>query len=214
MTATRNPLGAALRAWRDRLAPADVGLSAGTGRRAPGLRREELAGLAGLSVDYIVRLEQGRSAHPSEQVIAALARALHLEGTERDHLYRLANLLPPPPGRISRHIPPSVQRLITRLRDLPIAVFSADWTLITWTGLWSALIGDPNNVPAAQRNLIRATFLTTPGDLSWPVRSERGEESVEAALVADLRTAEATYPDDQDLNRLIVDCRAGSARFT
>lgn len=208
-----NELGAALRGWRDRLAPADVGLPDLPGRRARGLRREELAALAGLSVDYIVRLEQGRAAHPSEQVIGALARSLQLEAGERDHLYRLAGLLPPPPGRISRHIAPSIQRLVARLGDLPIAVFCADWSLITWTPLWATLIGDPGTVPAGQRNLVRLTFLGRPEDPVVPVRSERGDQAVEAALVADLRGAQARYPQDQELHRLISDCRSASPRF-
>src|SRR5580692_353030 len=74
-------LGATIHAWRDRLTPADVGLPAGRGRRAVGLRREELSELAGISVDYIVRLEQGRAATPSAQIVSALARALRLSET-------------------------------------------------------------------------------------------------------------------------------------
>jgi len=114
-----------IRAWRDRLSPRDVGLHAGSGRRAQGLRREELAALAGLSVDYVVRLEQGRATHPSGQVVSALGRALQLDDTERDHLHRLAGLLPPGAAEVPRHIPPSVQRLVTRLGETPVAVFSA-----------------------------------------------------------------------------------------
>jgi transcriptional regulator with XRE-family HTH domain len=213
VTNERNPLGVALRRWRDRLAPADVGLPPTEGRRAVGLRREELAALAGLSVDYLVRLEQGRATRPSEQVVAALARALHLETPERDHLHRLAQLPPPASGRISTHIPPGVQRLLTGLGDQPLAVFGADWTLLTWTPLWSALMGDPAQIPKNQRNLVRDTFLAPPTPGHWPVRSERGQGAIEAALVADLRTAEATYRDDPDLRRLIGECRTHSPRF-
>ncbi|MFC4008708.1 helix-turn-helix transcriptional regulator [Nonomuraea purpurea] len=212
MTDAQNALGSTLRVWRDRLSPDEAGLPSGSGRRATGLRREELAALAGLSVDYVVRLEQGRATNPSEQVIAALARALHLDVAERDHLYRLAGLLPPAPGRVSSHLTPGVQRLITRLGDLPLAVFTADWTLLTWTPLWATLIGDPLEAPAAERNFVRATFLA-PADRQWQVRSERGEDAVEAALVADLRAAQATYPDDPGLRRLIAECRAASPRF-
>src|SRR5690606_8404623 len=87
MTGTTD-LGRALHAWRDRTTPADVGLSVDGVRRAPGLRREELSRLAGLSVDYIVRLEQGRATNPSPQVLSALARALRLTTAEREHLFR------------------------------------------------------------------------------------------------------------------------------
>ncbi|MDH2428800.1 helix-turn-helix transcriptional regulator [Sphaerisporangium sp. TRM90804] len=216
MTNERNPLGVALRRWRDRLAPADVGLPRTGGRRAAGLRREELATLAGLSVDYLVRLEQGRATRPSEQVAQALARALQLEAAERDHLYRLAHLPPPAPGRVSTHIPPSVQRLLAGLGDQPLAVFGADWTLLTWTPLWSALLGDPAQIPEGRRNLVLDTFLPPPTRGHWPVRSEGGQDGqgdLEAALVADLRTAEATYPDDPGLHQLIGECQAHSPRF-
>lgn len=213
MTEERNQLGTALRRWRDRLSPADTGLPAVGRRRAAGLRREELAGLAGVSVDYLVRLEQGRATRPSEQVAAALTRALQLEAPERDHLYRLAHLPPPGTGRVSTHMPASVQRLLSALTDQPLAVFAADWTLITWTPLWSALVGDPTLISPDRRNLILDTFLpeTIPG--RWPVRSEGGQESVEAALVADLRAAQGTFPNEPRLHALIDECTTRSASF-
>src|ERR1700748_2479959 len=99
MSTDETGLGATIRAWRDRLTPADAGLPAGRARRAAGLRREELADLAGVSVDYVVRLEQGRATTPSAQVVSALARALRLSRQERDHLYRLPRPQPPPAGR-------------------------------------------------------------------------------------------------------------------
>ena len=96
--------GQALRRWRDRVSPEAVGLPAGGHRRAAGLRREELALLAAISVDYVTRLEQGRAANPSAQVIEALARALRLSGTERAHLFRLAGLVPPGPEMMPEYI--------------------------------------------------------------------------------------------------------------
>lgn len=143
MTPHDTELGATLRAWRDRLSPAAAGLPRGRLRQAPGLRREDLAELAGISVDYIVRLEQGRSTTPSAQVAAALARALQLTSAERDHLYRLAGLVPPADGEISDHIPPGVHRMLNRLGDAAVGVFSADWQLIWWNRGWAALLGDP-----------------------------------------------------------------------
>ena len=118
---------AVLRAWRDRLSPREAGLPPGTGRRAPGLRREELAALAGVSVEYLVRLEQGRARHPSPQLLGALARALRLTEDERDHLYRLGGVAVPSDGVVSQHITPGVQRMLDRLGDVPIGVHSAAW---------------------------------------------------------------------------------------
>uniref|UniRef100_UPI000A93536B helix-turn-helix domain-containing protein n=1 Tax=Nocardia fusca TaxID=941183 RepID=UPI000A93536B len=87
--------GRTVRRWRDRVAPETVGVSAGRRRRANGLRREELAALAGISADYLTRLEQGRATAPSTQVVESLARALRLADTERDLLYRLAGRAAP-----------------------------------------------------------------------------------------------------------------------
>ncbi|WP_231567115.1 helix-turn-helix transcriptional regulator [Frigoribacterium sp. MEB024] len=114
-----------LRSWRDRVSPADVGLPAGVGRRTTGLRREELAALAGVSVDYVVRLEQGRATNPSPQMLRALAVALRLSDDERDHLYRSAGAAPPSAEVVPRHVGPGVQRIVDRLGDVPLAVFSA-----------------------------------------------------------------------------------------
>jgi hypothetical protein len=108
-----------VRRWRDRVPPEAAGLPSGGHRRAAGLRREELALLAGISVDYITRLEQGRAAHPSAQVVEALTRALRLSGTERAHLFRLASLVPPGPDTVPCYITPSVQRMLDRLTGTP-----------------------------------------------------------------------------------------------
>lgn len=142
----------------------------------------------------------------------ALARALHLDESERDHLYRCAELLPPSRQVVATHVPPGVQRLVTRVGDVPLAVFSADWTLISCSDLWSRLLGDPWSRSAAERNLVRTTFLSGPAT-PWPVRSERGQTHVEESLVADLRAVTGSYPADRDLVALVAQCRAGSPRF-
>src|ERR1700761_9394711 len=120
-------LGHSIRAWRDRLDPTEAGLSAGARRRAPGLRREELAGLAGVSVDYLSRLEQGRATNPSEPVLASLARALRLPEEERCHLYLVAGAAPPGTCNIDRHITPGVQRMLDRLEEMAGVVYDAPW---------------------------------------------------------------------------------------
>ncbi|ROO51148.1 helix-turn-helix protein [Micromonospora sp. Llam0] len=205
--------GAAVKTWRGRLSVADTGLPATARRRAAGLRREELASLAGLSVDYVVRLEQGRARHPSPQVVAALARALQLTDAERDHLYRTAGLLPPAAGHVGTHIPPGVARVAARLGDVPLAVFSADWTLLTWTPLWASLFGDPAAVPPEERNLLRVLF--TPGESpAWPRVTPAGvSEALPAAFVADLRATAAAYPNDRRLAALIASLHTASQEF-
>jgi transcriptional regulator with XRE-family HTH domain len=206
-------LGTALRRWRDRLSPVDVGRASRPGRRAAGLRREELAELAGLSVDYVVRLEQGRATSPSAQVVASLARALQLQPAERDYAYRLAGLLPPPEGTISTHVPAGVQRMLARLGEFPVGVFSADWTLLSWTPAWAMLIGDPSARTRVERNLVRAVFAAGPSGLAaWPVRQDGN--ALHAALVADLRTALVGYPRDRGLVDLITELRSTSAEFS
>ncbi|MFI2565548.1 helix-turn-helix transcriptional regulator [Paenarthrobacter sp. NPDC018779] len=204
--------GRALHRWRDRLSPVDVGRAALPGRRAVGLRREELAELAGLSVDYVVRLEQGRSTSPSAQVVASLARVLQLSPAEREHAYRLAGLLPPQAGRISTHVPAGIQRMLARLGEFPAGVFSADWTLLSWTPAWAVLLGDPSERSGVERNLVRSVFAEMGPRLSaWPVDLEDG--SLSSALVADLRTALVDYPRDQGLLDLVADMRSTSAEF-
>lgn len=214
MASSRSDFAALLRAWRDRLSPADAGFAATAGRRAPGLRREELAQLAGLSVDYILRLEQGRAKHPSDQVVGALARALQLSRDERDQLYRSAGLLPPRDGTVSAHVPPGIQRLAARLGDVPIGVFTADWTLVWWNAMWSALHGDPAVLPAAERNLARALFGGGGVGASMPhIRFEHGQGAFEASIVADLKDATSRYPADGRLERLVRDLRTESDAF-
>ena len=134
-------IGPYIQSWRHRLQPVDAGLPADSPRRTRGLRREELASLAGISVDYLVRLEQGRAANPSAQVLAALSRALRLTTDERDHLYTVAGQAPPRRSAMATHVAPSVQRLVDRLADLPVAVYDPAWTIITWNAagprLWA-----------------------------------------------------------------------------
>ncbi len=215
MTSHPTDLGATVRAWRDRLSPAAAGLPRGRTRRASGLRREELAELAGISVDYVVRLEQGRSTTPSAQVVGALARALRLTVAERDHLYHLAGLVPPARGEISDHIPPGVHRVLNRLGDAAVAVFAADWQLIWWNRGWAALLGDPSPAPPALRNFARDSFPVDgegPRLSHWPVTSF-ARDAVHTAIVSDLRRATGRFPNSLRLTRLIDVLTKGNRRF-
>jgi transcriptional regulator with XRE-family HTH domain len=203
-------IGSYIRAWRQRLQPADAGLPAGLSRRTRGLRREELAGLAGISVDYLIRIEQGRATSPSTQVLAALSRALRLTTEERDHLYTVAGQALPRRSAITTHVPPSVQRLVDRLADLPVAVYDPAWTIITWNAAWAALMGDPSPFSARDRNLIWRTFTGT----STRVRKSEAEvDEFETSAIADLRRAVGTYPDDAVLRQLVDDLLQASPRF-
>jgi transcriptional regulator with XRE-family HTH domain len=204
-------LATMLRTWRDRLTPTDVGLPASGLRRTTGLRREELAGLAGLSVDYVVRLEQGRSDTPSPQVVAALGRALQLSRPELDHLYRAAHLLPPSPTRVPAHITPGVQRLLLRLTTTPVGVYTAAWTLISANPLWLALLGDQPVAAGRDSNLVWRRFaLRAPSPVHDDVRDRR---RFEAGMVAHLRAVATRYPDDPELHAMLADLRRTSAEF-
>ncbi|MFI6738540.1 helix-turn-helix transcriptional regulator [Nonomuraea sp. NPDC050451] len=193
----------------------DSGRPGSWGRRATGLRREELADLAGVSVDYIVRLEQGRATTPSASVVASLARALQLSTAERDHLYRRAQLVPPVGGAISDHLPPGVQRVLARLGDVAVAVFAADWQLVWWNRGWAALLGDPSASPPRLRNFARDRFPVDAGPAYlalWPV-AEGDRDATDAAVVSDLRRATGRFPQDGRLATLIRDLNAGNRRF-
>jgi transcriptional regulator with XRE-family HTH domain len=202
--------GAAVKRWRDRVAPDDAGLPAGGRRRAAGLRREELAMLAGISVDYVTRLEQGRATSPSTQVVEALARALRLDSEEREHLFRLAGLLPPGRGAVPTHVTPSVQRLLDRLAGTPVAVHDAAWNLLVANRLWTALMGDHSTWRGFDRNIIWRHFRSSGSRVAQPPAYTA---AFQTAMVADLRTATGRYPADARLARMIAELRAGSERF-
>jgi transcriptional regulator with XRE-family HTH domain len=199
--------GRTVRRWRDRVAPKAAGLPTGGHRRAPGLRREELAMLAGISVDYVTRLEQGRATNPSEQVVEALGRALRVSAAEREHLFHVAGLVPPGRGTVPAYIAPSVHRMLDRLTGTPVAVSDAAWTLLLANSLYTALMGERHG---KERNGAWRTFLGTPGRVRHTPESRRATET---AVVADLRAAANRYPADQRLRHLIAELRANSDRF-
>jgi len=204
-------LGAALRAWRSRARPEDVGVPHRGARRTPGLRRDEVAMLAGVSVEYVIRLEQGRARHPSRQVLDALARALRLSAAEREHLLQLGGLTPTVAGELPRSLPASVHRLLQRLDDVPVAVYDAAWTLLSWNRLWTALFGEPHQ-PGRARNLLWQLF-TAPAEDGRVVRTGEERQAFAASAVADLRAASGRYPADPAMQALVADLRRASDRF-
>ncbi|HUB54982.1 MAG TPA: helix-turn-helix transcriptional regulator [Mycobacterium sp.] len=202
--------GRTVRRWRDRVTPSAAGVPVGGRRRAAGLRREEVAGLAGISVDYLTRLEQGRATSPSVQVVEALARALRVSDTERDLLFRLAGHAPPGLDVVSSRITPSVQRLLDRLANTPVAVFDATWTLVVANAPYDALMGPTTGWRGIERNSVWR-HLVGPG--SRAVQTPEQKAELEARLVADLRLTAARYPADQRLKQLTRDLAAQSPRF-
>ncbi|MEV5651140.1 helix-turn-helix transcriptional regulator [Nocardia sp. NPDC052254] len=202
--------GRTVRRWRDRVSPEAVGVPVGTRRRAAGLRREELAALAGISADYLTRLEQGRATAPSAQVVESLARALRLSDTERDLLYRLAGHAAPGPDVVPTRLPPSVQRLLDRLSHTPVVVYDASWTLVLANAPYNALMGDTTGWRGLERN---AVWRNVTRLKSRVVHTPREQAEHEARLVADLRLTAARYPSDRTLRHLIADLVSGSPRF-
>ena len=202
--------GRMVRRWRERLAPETVGLPVGRRRRATGLRREELAGLAGISADYLTRLEQGRATAPSTQIVEALARALRLSDTERDLLYRLAGHAAPGLDLVSSRIPPSIQRLLDRLANTPVVVYDAAWNLVIANAPYDALMGDTTGWRGLERN---AVWRNLTGLRNRVVHTPREQADHEARLVADLRLTASRYPADRALQQLIGDLAAAGPRF-
>ncbi|MGD6746875.1 helix-turn-helix transcriptional regulator [Streptomyces sp. BH106] len=202
--------GETVRRWRDRVPPEAAGIAAVGPRRAAGLRREELALLAGISADYVTRLEQGRATHPSDQVVEALARALRLTDAEREHLFRLAGLAPPGLETVPGRLTPSVRRLLDRLSGTPAAVFDAAWTLLLANPLYTALLGERPEWGGNGRNGVWWTFL---GPTSRVRQTPDERQAMETALVSDLRTTASRYPLDPRLHTLVDELRTRSPRF-
>jgi transcriptional regulator with XRE-family HTH domain len=202
-----NPIGEYLRARRELIRPQDVGLpDLGSRRRVPGLRREEVALLAGVSADYYVRLEQGRDQHPSEQVLEALARALQLDADATAHLRGLAS---PPSRRRRRNTRPeqppvAILQLIESLSETPAYVLGRYMDLLGVNTLATALA--PYHVVGA--NLVRAAFL----DPRVPELYDDWERRTEHTVAA-LRAQVGPDADDPRLHELVGELSVRSERF-
>jgi transcriptional regulator with XRE-family HTH domain len=179
-------LGAFLRSRRERIRPSDVGLPAGPRRRVPGLRREEVAQLAGASVDYYNELERGAGSQPSEQMIAALARALRLSADERDYLYRLADRPVPVQGGAASHVHPGMLDLLGRMASTPAQVITDLHITLVQNPLAVALVGDQSGFRGPRASFVHRWFTEPDTRLLYP---EADHESQSRALVADLRAA-------------------------
>jgi transcriptional regulator with XRE-family HTH domain len=196
-------LGAFLQSRRARIQPEEVGLPPYGRRRVPGLRREEVAQLAGVSVDYYIRLEQGRGKHVSDAVLDAVARVLQLDPTEHQHLRDLARPARTPAP--SPHVRPGVRLMLDRLRDTPAFVLGRRMDVLAWNDLCGALNGfRPGTTP----NMVREVF-QSPGARAfypeWP--------AVAAETVAYLRLDAGKHPDDPQLAALIGELSVKSEDF-
>lgn len=205
----RAELGEFLRSRRARLSPAEVGLvDHGARRRVPGLRREELALLAGVSVDHYVRLEQGRTLHFSESVLDAVARALRLNPLEREHFYRLARPWSGEEPHAEQQVRPGLKRLLDSAADVPAYIVGRGTNVLAWNRLAAALITDFGALPPGERNLARLVFLDEGmRELyeDWPAKA--------ADVVAYLRLDAARNPGDDGIASLIEELRQGSPEF-
>ncbi|MER7671377.1 helix-turn-helix transcriptional regulator [Kitasatospora sp. NPDC096128] len=202
-------LGAYLRTRRALLTPEEAGLPSTARRRVPGLRREEVAELVGLSTDYYVRLEQGRAERPSEEVLDALGRALRLGPAERAHLRDLARR--PRRARAAGRqevLRPTLRRVVEAMPATPAVVMNDRNDVLAWNRLAAALIADFPQLPPRERNMARRIFLDPNArsvHLDW--------DDAARATVGILRMAAGRRPHDPELVRLIGELSLGSAEF-
>lgn len=198
-----------LRRRREQLRPADVGLPEGVRRRTPGLRREEVAQLAGVSTDHYTRLEQARGSAPSAAVLAAIGRALRCDRDQCDHLFHLAGLTAPR-RRAHGYVSPGLIDLVRRLEDVPVAIVSDIGDVLWHNPLFGALHGRDALRPGREGNIIWRWFT----DPALRDRFPAGDRARLAAThVADLRATYARRAGDADVTTLVHDLLAGSSEF-
>jgi transcriptional regulator with XRE-family HTH domain len=204
----RSELGDFLRSRRARRQPEDLGLTpVGGRRRVPGLRREELAQAAALSVDYYVRLEQGRLRNPSAEVVDAVAAALGLDSAERRYLHNLAR-----PQRATQSpdrpaVPRTIQTLIDNT-NVPAALFSKRGDILAWNALAAALLTDFAALPVEERNMPRLVFLNAEVAarfVDWEAKARD--------LVSQLRMEASRSPNDERLATLVGELSMRSPEF-
>ncbi|WP_326625213.1 MULTISPECIES: helix-turn-helix transcriptional regulator [unclassified Streptomyces] len=208
-------LGDFLRSRRARLRPEDAGTAFSGGvRRVPGLRREEVAHLAGVSTDYYARLEQGRHPHVSETVLEAVARALRLDDTERGYLFELARPKSPGPGRRAAARAPRVRPAIHQMLDAldsvsPALVLNHRTDILAVNHLAKALITDFDALPHHDRNFARFVLL-------HPAARDlfRDWDRVAEEFVSHLRLAAGRHPDDRLLSELVEELAAEVPQVT
>jgi transcriptional regulator with XRE-family HTH domain len=203
-------VGAFLKARRAQLSPRDVGLSAdGARRKVGGLRREEVAQVAAISVDYYTRLEQGR-VRASASVLATLARALRLDEDQQAYLYEIAGKTDARPRRrrATQSARPAMRRLLAQLTQAPAVVLGRRMDILAWNPMAAALLTDFGQYPAGRRNYVRLLFTDS------ALRGLHAEWEHDAGeAVAALRMEAAKDPDDPELARLVGDLSVQDPEF-
>ena len=204
-------LGRFLRARREATSPADVGLPVGPRRRTPGLRRAELATLAGISVDYLVRLEQGRDRNPSGQVLSALATALRLGEDDLGHLRHLAAFnasseLCPTTVTAAQDVRPQVRQVLDRLEPSPAFVMNRLTDLLAWTTTYERLVEPLGVLDALRPNLVRYTFTDERARAAYPDWAAVADEQVGNLMATG-------HPGDDEGRALVDELAAASAAF-
>jgi transcriptional regulator with XRE-family HTH domain len=198
-----------LRGRRAKLKPADVGLPSGGRRRTPGLRREEVAQLAGMGATWYTWLEQGRDVRASLDVLEALARALRLNPAERTHLILLGRGEDPPPCKSpAERVSPTLRRLIENLGPNPAFILGRRWDYLAWNDAATALLGDFSAIPRASRNHAWLTF-TDPARREMFTDWERSSR----VLVAKFRADSARHLGDPAFESLIAALKKSSPEF-
>jgi transcriptional regulator with XRE-family HTH domain len=197
----REALADFLRRGRDRLQPADVGIAPGPRRRTPGLRRDDVANLAGISTDYLTRLEQARGPHPSDQVLSALARALRLTDDERDHLFHLAGQQPPRVRRTTTHVRPSLLYVLDALTGAPAFVVDDLNAVLVQNPLSRTLFGDASGYRGLERSVTYRWFTGTGHRAHFPEEDHPRHSRI---YVADLRATWARRRGDADVEELVA----------
>jgi transcriptional regulator with XRE-family HTH domain len=198
-----------LRRRRETLQPGEVGLLSGSRRRIQGLRREEVAGLAGMSTDYYTRLEQQRGPHPSEQMAAALARALRLTLDERDHLFRLIGHSAPARFLRSEHVSPALMRVLDRL-DAPALVVTDLADTLAQNPLAVALLGDQTRHTGLARSAYYRWFTDPAERAHYPEEDHPEQSRIQTAALRAALTADGAHTRAA---RIVAELRARSPEF-
>jgi transcriptional regulator with XRE-family HTH domain len=207
--ARRDELADFLKARRAALQPADVGLPGGGRRRTPGLRREEVASLAGVGTTWYTWLEQGRDVRASLDVFEALARALKLTPAERAHLITLGRgeEAPPPPPQPER-VSPTLRRLVENLGPAPAYLRGRRWDILAWNDAYAEVFGDPAEFPPGKRNHIWLIFMDPYRRAllpDWPISAR--------SLLARFRADYAPHVGDPSFDKLVDALNEGSPEF-